>query len=780
MVSTVTTRPFRLLRSCTALSGTAASTVLGLAVLVACAESPRPPATLQVIPAPAVVELGPGSIHITDGIAIVARDAQAEPIAHYLADLLRETRGIRAEVSRQPVANSGIRLELTATQASSPQASSPEAYSLDAGDDGVSIRAADPRGLFYGAVTLWQLATSDGVETGPAEIPAVRIADTPRFAWRGLMLDSARHYQSPDFIKRLIDWMALHKLNVLHWHLTDDQGWRLEIRKFPELTRVGAWRVPAGAGRPPAYGGYYTQAQVRDIVAHAAARFVTIVPEIEMPGHAQAAIASYPRLGTGGSPPLVSPDWGVHDYLFNADESTFTFLEDVLSEVIELFPGEFVHVGGDEAVKNRWQASPRVQARIRELGLADEAALQGWFVARIARFLDGNGRRLIGWDEILDGGIPVRASVMSWRGTQGGIDAARAGHDVVMAPAPTLYLDYLQSSSAREPPGRPAVVTLEDVYEYEPVPAELSPAQAARILGAQLNAWTEHMRLPERIEHQAFPRVAAMAEVTWSPAAKRNWRAFQSRLGAQFARYRKLGIRYADTAFEPRFELARATDDAALRVSITQQSPYGTIRYTLDSDDPGPTSAAYEDPLDVSVGTQVNAAAFDGERRLGGPVALSADAQALQRRTDEQLAQCSGKLVLRLEDDAPPDGNRAVFNVDIIDPCWIWDDADLARGGSFRAAVGQLPFNFQIGKDADAIRRGDARTSAGELEVRAGDCRGEPIAVLPLAAAAASTGVSVVGPVPIAPQAGFSRLCLRFARPAIDPIWALQWAELGK
>ncbi|MGH8244299.1 MAG: beta-N-acetylhexosaminidase, partial [Steroidobacteraceae bacterium] len=701
-------------------------------------------------------------------------DARAAPVARYLAELLARTRGLRLETAEPSGAGGGIRLVLVA-----PKGDSPEAYAIDVSEDGVEIRAGDPRGLFYGAVTLWQLATADGAESGPAEIAAVRIADEPRFAWRGLMLDSARHYQPPEFVKRLIDWMALHKLNVLHWHLTDDQGWRLEIRKFPQLTRIGAWRKPAGAGDPARYGGFYSQDEVREIVAYAAEHFVTIVPEIEMPGHAQAAIASYPRLGTGGNPPPVSPDWGVHDYLFNADESTLAFLEDVLAEVIVLFPGEFVHVGGDEAVKDRWRSSPRVQARIRELGLADEAALQGWFVARIGRFLEARGRRLIGWDEILESGIPARASIMSWRGTDGAIAAARAGHDVVMAPAPVLYLDHIQSDSPAEPPGRPPVVALADVYGYEPIPEGLAPPEARHILGAQLNAWTEHMRLPERAEHQAFPRVAAIAEVTWSPASARDWPGFQARLAAQFARYRKLGIRYADSAFAPRFELAPGPDPATLRVSIAQQATYGVMRYTLDGSEPTRASQAYEGPFETRSGTLLKAAAFDGELPLSGPVSLTVDATALRRRTDEELAQCTGKLVLRLEDDAPLADERAIFNVDIVDPCWIWRDADLSRGASMRALVGQLPFNFQIGMETEAIVRGDARTAEGELELRTGDCSGEPVARVPLAAAAAEPATSIIGPVRIPPQAQRGDLCLRFARPAIDPIWAIGWVELG-
>ncbi|HWN06045.1 MAG TPA: beta-N-acetylhexosaminidase, partial [Steroidobacteraceae bacterium] len=434
----------------------------------------RPVATdlpISIIPAAAEVTRAAGSFELTPQTQVrFVAGSPGDGVARYFVELLERTRGIA--LPRRPVTGidtSGagtIDFELRAGESAADE----EGYSLIVSPGRIAVSSRSARGLFYGAVTLWQLLTADAASTTRINVPALTITDAPRFAWRGLMLDSARHYQPPEFIRQLIDWMALHKLNVLHWHLTDDQGWRLEILEYPELTRVGAWRMPAGAGNPPPYGGFYTQAEVRELVAFAASRFVTIVPEIEMPGHAQAAIASYPQLGTGGTPP-VSPDWGVHDWLFNAEESTLVFLENVLDEVIGLFPGEFVHVGGDEAVKDRWQASPRVQARIRELGIADEAALQGWFIARIGRFLDARGRRLIGWDEILESGVPARAAVMSWRGTAGGIAAARAGHDVVMAPSPVLYLDHWQSDSPREPPGRPDIESLADVYAFEPVPA---------------------------------------------------------------------------------------------------------------------------------------------------------------------------------------------------------------------------------------------------------------------------------------------------------------------
>jgi hexosaminidase len=734
-------------------------------------EVPRLPPQVQVIPLPASVVPQIGRFCLDGGVQILAPDERAAPAARFLPDILARTRGIRRGNAHD--GGRAIRLRLEP----GPEAS-PEAYSLEVTPEGVDIRASDPRGLFYGAVTLWQLATADGAQSGPAEIAAVRIADSPRFAWRGLMLDSARHYQPPAFIRQLIDWMALHKLNVLHWHLTDDQGWRLEIGKYPELTRVGAWRRPAGAADPATYGGFYTQDEVRDLVAFAAARNVTIVPEIEMPGHAQAAIASYPQLGTGGTP-AVSADWGVHDWLFNPDEPTIAFLEDVLAEVIGLFPGEFIHVGGDEAVKDRWRASPQVQARIRELGLADEVALQAWFVARIGRFLEARGRRLVGWDEILEGGVPARAAVMSWRGTAGGVAAARAGHDVVMAASPVLYLDHWQGEPAGEPPGRPGIVTLEDVYRFAPVPSELTAAERRRVLGAQVNAWTEHMRLPERIEHQAFPRAAALAEVTWSPETALDWESFRARLGAQFARYRQLGIRHADSAFEPRFALSDSAVPGALGVTISQQSPFGTIRVTRDGSEPDAQSPAYAGSFEATAGSHLRAAAFDGGLALSEPVTLAVDAAALRRRTDEELAQCSGNLVLRLEDDAPAGDERAMFNVDLVDPCWVWRDADLARGAELTAAVGQVPFNFQIGRDAEAIRRGDANTADGELELRTGDCKGEPVARIPLGQAAGNRGVSVIGPVRIPAQPPGGDLCLRFARPQIDPLWTLDWVELG-
>ena len=415
-------------------------------LLAGCSGKDAPPAEatqpISVIPAPAKVVMNRGAFELTAATPVrYAAGSPGEQVANYFVDLMKRTRGVALAASAGATGDGqAISFVLQAREGSQVE----EAYSLHVSPERIVVASNSPRGLFYGAVTLWQLAAG-------AQIPALQIEDAPRFRWRGLMLDSARHYQSPQFIERLIDTMALHKLNVLHWHLTDDQAWRIEIKKYPKLTEVGAWRVPAGPAaaadidpateRPRLYGGFYTQDQVRAIVAYAAARHITVVPEIEMPGHASAAIAAYPQLGVTGKPSAVPADWGIYQNLFNVEESTFAFLEDVLGEVMELFPGEYIHVGGDEAVKNQWQASARVQSRRRELGVQDEHALQSYFVQRIEKYLNAHGRRLIGWDEILEGGLAPNATVMSWRGIQGAVAAAAAGHDAVLAAAPTLYFD---------------------------------------------------------------------------------------------------------------------------------------------------------------------------------------------------------------------------------------------------------------------------------------------------------------------------------------------------
>jgi len=590
----------------------------------------------------------------------------------------------------------------------------PEGYSLVITPKGATIRSRTSAGSLYGAVTLWQLLTLRPAQGGVTELPALEIRDAPRFGWRGLMLDSARHFQSPEFIRQFIDWMALHKLNVLHWHLTDDQAWRLEIKKYPKLTSVGAWRVPAGAaaqkdidpatGKPRLHGGFYTQAQAREIVAYAAARNIRVVPEIEMPGHASAAIVAYPELGV---PPAstqllaVPADWGVYENLFNVEESTFTFLEDVLTEVMTVFPGEYIHVGGDEAVKPQWEKSARVQARMQELGVKDAHALQGYFIQRMEKFISSKGRRLIGWDEILDGELAQSATVMSWRGVEGAIAAAKAGHDAVLAPSPNLYFDHWQSAGDLAP-GRGDTLSLEMVYQFQPMPGSIPEEQRKHILGLQANLWTEHMRTEDRVVYMTFPRIAALAEVAWSPKERIVWTDFQRRLEFQLRRYDQQGIRYAREV---------------------QLNPLP------------------------------------------------------RRRLSHDLEPCGGGYLLSLEDDAPVDGERAVFLVNITNPCWIWRAADLTDIGTLRATVGQIPFNFQIGEDVKKIplhkTMGD-----GELEIRLDNCTGRPVARTPLSPALSSHGLTPLHTVSLESISGTHDLCFTFTRRSIDPIWVIGSVEL--
>src|SRR5258708_2325247 len=429
-----------------------------------------------VVPTPAAIVHEVGMFALSASAPIVVADASdaSAKVAASLADLIRRVNGMSLRIQPGAARDGAIVLDLDGRGGLGP-----EAYRLEVRPKRITIRAATPEGLFHGGTTLLQL-----IEPGKrahAAIPALTVEDAPRFAWRGIMLDSARHYQSPEFIRRFIDAMALHKLNVLHWHLTDDQAWRLEIRKYPELTRVGAWRVPAGAaradidratGKPRLYGGYYSQETVRGLVAYAAARAITIVPEIEMPGHATAAIAAYPALAAGASPSREVPaDWGIYANVMNLEEDTFKFLEDVLTEVMEMFPGKFIHKGGDEVKRDQWTNSPRVQARMRELGIADPEGLESYFTQRIARFLETHGRRLVGWDEILGPGLAPSAVVMSWRGIDGALPAAARGHDTVLAPDPYLSFDNPPGRSASEPPGRlPRLASLESGSAFRPMP----------------------------------------------------------------------------------------------------------------------------------------------------------------------------------------------------------------------------------------------------------------------------------------------------------------------
>lgn len=692
-------------------------------------------ATPSIIPLPArmTVEQGSYAISAASVIHVKPGDRAAEDAAHYLADLLVRTRGLSLPVVEDASATSRGDIVIRSDAAAS--VSQAEGYVLDVDAHGINISARDAAGVFYGAVSAWQLLTPDAAK-GAVGVPYVHIVDWPRFAWRGLMLDVARHFEPPGEVKRMLDAMAQHKLNVFHWHLTDDQGWRLEIRRYPKLTQVGAWRQPPGADATP-YGGYYTQAEVRDIVAYAAARHITVVPEIDMPGHAQAAVAAYPEIGVTGERPAVSIDWGVNPYLFNVDDHTIGFLHNVLDEVMELFPSTFIHVGGDEAIKNQWQASTAVQARMHSLGLKDENALQSWFIERMGQYLAQHGRRLIGWDEILEGGVPPSASVMSWRGTQGAIDAARLGHDVVLSPAPTLYLDNLQSARDDEPSGRLSVQTLATVYGFETVPASLSAEQARHVLGAQANIWAEYLTAPWQVEHAAFPRMDALAETVWTPAKARRFDDFLARLPAQFDRYDQLGIAYADGAFAAGMRAQRSAGKGGkVTVALSAQEPSVTLRYTTDGSRPGPNSPVYRQPFDVTLPATVSATSFamDG-RQLARVRTQRFDTRTLGIIDGSGFQGCpTGGLGVRvplLPDATAP---APVYDVDVISSCWKLPQVPLDGVSAITIDGAWLARNYGLAGDASKVVSRAARTPAGELEVHVDGCDGPLAASLPLPA----------------------------------------------
>ena len=518
--------------------------------------------SLAVIPRPVHMTRGTGTFLVTPATVVVT-DRATRQIGYQLADWLQPATGYRLAVSGAAgTAARTIALRLDPTLARLGD----EGYRLSVSGTHIRIQAYRPAGVFYGVETLRQLLPPDIFRAAPVTavlwtVPAVEIEDMPRFAWRGAHLDVSRSFMPKEFVKKYIDLLALHKLNRFHWHLTDDQGWRIEIKKYPLLTSIGAWRRQSLVGQQRAYadttqwvydkiphGGFYTQDDVREIVAYAQARFITVVPEIEMPGHAQAAIAAYPWLGNTGEQLEVLTHWGVDQNILNPSDSAIHFMQDVLTEVLALFPGHWIHTGGDEAPKQQWQASPVAQARIKELGLHSENELQSWMTAQMSQWLAARGRALIGWDEILEGGtegLARNAVVMSWRGMDGGIAAAQAGHDVVMTPTSNTYFDYYQSqNTAAEPLAIGGFLPLDTVYAFEPVPAAFDAAQAAHILGTQGQIWTEYQRTPKNVEYMVFPRLIALAEVAWTPRDLRNFADFSGRLSRHLARLSVLDVSY--------------------------------------------------------------------------------------------------------------------------------------------------------------------------------------------------------------------------------------------
>jgi len=717
-----------------------ACAAIGMALLTADASAGSVSAW-SLLPMPAVVKpAGSGTVDIRDGAGVAMHgtvDAATTAVVDNFLQRVASVRGLRL----RKIAN-GEPAAVTFDVRPDAAVVGEEGYAIAVGGQGIVVTARTARGAFYGGVTAWQLLTQPGwTRGGAARVPYGAIEDHPRFGWRALLLDSSRHYQSADEIKRLIDWMSLDKLNVLVWHITDDQGWRLPVPKYPELSTKGACRDAVGndsevsGGRAKPYCKVYAAEEIRDIVRYAAERYVEIVPEIDLPGHSQAAIAAYPWLGVTGRRPPVWTDWGVSPWLLNPNAKTLRFVDDVMDETMRLFPSRHVSIGGDEADKQQWNASPEVNAQMKALKLANMDELQGWFMQQVATYLVEHGRVPVGWDDEVAVGValPKGQVVMSWHGDhdeRAALAALRQGHDVVMTPQESLYFDHLQSGNPDEWAGPPPQVTLRQAYDTQVVPPGASVEEAKHIVGVQAGLWSEQMLTFAHTQHAAFPRIAALAELGWSPPDTHGWNGFLTRLPADIGRYRALGIASADSAFAPAFDVSREAD-GSFRAALANQVRAGDIRYTTDGTEPVATSAVYTQPLTLPAGSVVRAAAFaaDGGALSGGR-SLSLDDATLWSRDGAALETCTGEPPSRLQGAAPTHGPSPVYAVEIGNACWMWPAANLQGARRVVVTAEKLPWRYGDEARGAVVRAGGGADDA--IEVHANRCDGPRLATLPL------------------------------------------------
>lgn len=578
--------------------------VLGL--MVSC-KTEQKSADYRVVPLPQQIVVKQEKPFVLDEkvkIVYPAGNEKMQKNAAFLADYIEEMTGKRLNTETGEAGKRTIVLQLGL------QSGDPEAYQLKVNEETVTLSAPTEAGIFYGIQTLRKsLPVAEGSDI---VLPAVEINDYPRFAYRGIHLDVSRHFFPVDSIKRFIDMLALHNVNRFHWHLSDDQGWRIEIKKRPELTQVGSQRKETVIGHNSGkydgkpYGGFYTQDEAKEIVKYAADRHITVIPEIDMPGHMQAALKAYPELGCTGGPYEVWTQWGISDDVLCAgNDKTLVFLEDVLGEIMEMFPSEYIHVGGDECPKVRWKSCPKCQARIKALGIksdvkhSKEEKLQSFIISYAEKFLNKHGRQIIGWDEILEGGLAPNATVMSWRGTAGGIEAAKQKHDVIMTPNTYMYFDYYQSTDIdQEPMAIGGYIPLEKVYSFEPLPASLTPEEQKYIIGVQANLWTEYIPDYKQVEYMELPRMAALAEVQWTLPEQKDYADFVGRIPGLLNIYQLKGYNFAKHLYDVKAEFI---PDAAKGVLSVVLSTVGEadLHYTLDGSEPTAASPQYKEPLQL-------------------------------------------------------------------------------------------------------------------------------------------------------------------------------------
>ena len=598
-----------------------------LVLAVGCGEESKTIFTendINIVPKPLEMKLNQGAFRFTKDTKLVAANDQTQ-VFEVLQNKFVSAAGWNLGVVNTAPSSNFVQLS---TDVSLPE----EAYNLKVTENQVIIYASGHNGFLYGLETIRQLLpvaieSKNVVSNMNWDIPNVEIKDSPRFKWRGFMLDVSRHFFDKDYVMETIDQLAFLKMNTLHLHLVDDQGWRIEIKKYPKLTEVGGFRVdqedkPWNArptpelGKETTYGGFYTQEDIKEIVAYAESRGITVVPEIEMPAHVMSAIAAYPELSCFQKPIMVPSGgvWPITEIYCPGKETTFEFLENVLLEVMELFPSRYIHVGGDEATKTNWEKCTDCKKRIQEEGLETVEELQSYFIRRMERFLSSKGRTLLGWDEILEGGLAPGATVMSWRGVKGGLEASEAGHDVVMTPNSHCYFDYYQGDQDAEPLAWGGNLPLSKVYQFDPVVEGMSEEQAKHVLGGQANLWTEYVPTKAQAEYMTYPRLAALAEAVWSSKDNRNWDDFSNRVSSLFQRYGIMGVNYAKSAYQVTTETSVNTENGVISIALKSEFPQADIRFSLDGSDITSASKKYSAPVDIDRTTNIKAQVFkDGE-----------------------------------------------------------------------------------------------------------------------------------------------------------------------